>query len=934
MREEVKPLMMQSGGDAYRNGKTDGLNAGGSSSPADLPRAAAPIVLADLGASDLPGGYRLHEKDDESAPGADATAVAFNPAFFSGRTVDLTRYERGNPVEPGIYPVELSVNDRHRGRFDIEFRKVDDSDVAKPCFTLVTLEQAGVDIPSFVRRLKDTPALDDVAVDAARNAIAPGTCFALTRVSPLATSTFDDANLTLDLSIPQADMSKTAAGYVDPGRWSSGENVGLFQYNLSSYTSENIHDPSHFASIYLGLQSGVNIGAWRLRQRSSVNWANRSAGSHWQSLETYAQRDITAWRSQLTLGDSYTSGDIFDSFGVRGIQIASDDRMLPDSLRSYAPVVRGVADTNARVSIRQNGNIIYEASVPPGPFEFADLPATGYGGDLDVTVTEADGRSRHFSVPFSSVAQLLRPGIYRFNVTTGQYRDNFLGQRPWVAQATYQRGISNAVTGYVGMLSSSGYGAGLVGIALNTPIGAVAVDVTGAQTQLHGQGTKHGFSSRISYSRLVPGLNTNFSLAAYRYSSPGFYSLRDAIYARDSDDRDVRRSVTDYRARNRFQINVSQPLGQRSQVYVSGSVEDHWGHAGGRDLQFQVGFSSVFKQLTYSISVERSRNSISTDRSWNGVSTDGSRSSDRRTATRVSLNLTIPLGRNTASHHSAFDLLTTTLSHGSGGESSLQTSMSGSTQGEAPVTYGVNALRDITGDSRLAAVGVDGTYRSSVGTYSANASVSNETHQAGFNAQGAVVVHGGGVTLGPPLGPASALIRAKGAKGARVINGQGATIDRFGYAIIPSLTPYRVNTVALDPSGLSDDVELTETSEEVVPRADSMVLVNMATVKGAPVIATTQAADGASLPMGSQLFDESGRAIGAVGQGGVAFLRGLQGSGRVTAKWGAKATEQCVLPYTVPASTGSANAVSVFRIRMHCEPALQASQPNPSDGVK
>ncbi len=120
---------------------------------------------------------------------------------------------------------------------------------------------------------------------------------------------------------------------------------------------------------------------------------------------------------------------MFDSVAFRGVQIATDDRMLPESLRGYAPVVRGTAQSNARVTIRQNGQVIYETNVSPGPFEIKDLYATGYGGNLDVTVTEADGRTENFTVPFASVAQSLRPGTTRFSVTAGQLRNDSRSRR-------------------------------------------------------------------------------------------------------------------------------------------------------------------------------------------------------------------------------------------------------------------------------------------------------------------------------------------------------------------------------------------------------------------------------------------------------------------------------------------------------------------------
>ncbi|KYF17681.1 hypothetical protein AIZ04_25550, partial [Salmonella enterica subsp. enterica serovar Typhimurium] len=78
------------------------------------------------------------------------------------------------------------------------------------------------------------------------------------------------------------------------------------------------------------------------------------------------------------------SGELFDSTQFRGVQLASDDRMLPDSERGFAPVVRGVANSNAKVRISQNGLTIYETTVAPGAFEIDDLYPTGYGGDLIV----------------------------------------------------------------------------------------------------------------------------------------------------------------------------------------------------------------------------------------------------------------------------------------------------------------------------------------------------------------------------------------------------------------------------------------------------------------------------------------------------------------------------------------------------------------------
>ncbi|WP_162872393.1 fimbria/pilus outer membrane usher protein, partial [Klebsiella pneumoniae] len=65
--------------------------------------------------------------------------------------------------------------------------------------------------------------------------------------------------------------------------------------------------------------------------------------------------------------------------------------MYPDSLQGYAPTVRGIARTAAKLTIRQNGYVIYQSYVSPGAFSITDLNPTSSSGDLEVTVDEKDG---------------------------------------------------------------------------------------------------------------------------------------------------------------------------------------------------------------------------------------------------------------------------------------------------------------------------------------------------------------------------------------------------------------------------------------------------------------------------------------------------------------------------------------------------------------
>ena len=105
------------------------------------------------------------------------------------------------------------------------------------------------------------------------------------------------------------------------------------------------------------------------------------------------------WRSRLVMGQASTNNSVFNSFQFRGVQLSSVDDMLPDSLRGYAPVVRGVAATNARVEIRQNGYVIYSTNVAPGPFEIHDVYPHTNNGDLQVTVNRPTVRIKRSASP-------------------------------------------------------------------------------------------------------------------------------------------------------------------------------------------------------------------------------------------------------------------------------------------------------------------------------------------------------------------------------------------------------------------------------------------------------------------------------------------------------------------------------------------------------
>jgi len=130
-----------------------------------------------------------------------------------------------------------------------------------------------------------------------------------------------------------------------------------------------------------------------------------------------------------------------------------------------------------------------------------------------------------------------------------------------------------------------------------------------------------------------------------------------------------------------------------------------------------------------------------------------------------------------------------------------------------------------------------------------------------------------------------AIVEARGAKGTHLNDGV-AKIDRRGYAVATGLMPYRLNTVSLDPKGISYDVELLSAASQVVPRAGAIIPVKFETKAGHAFVMQARRADGSYVPFGAQVVDEHGIEIGFVGQEGRALVRVADTTrGRLTAIW-------------------------------------------------
>ncbi|WP_195430489.1 fimbria/pilus outer membrane usher protein [Morganella morganii] len=840
-----------------------------------------------------------------TTPSADDTSaendkVDYNSGFIQGLDIDVADYSYGNPVPEGTYTVELMLNGSNRGKHSIPFKNITNNKRADACFTLEQIEGLGITPDS---RLGDDADISqsDVTND--------GACHPISFYVRYAKSYYNTADLVLNITVPQASLSQQYSDYIDPSRWDEGVTALFVDYNLNSYLSNNKsgNDKSTYHNTNINWMAGFNYGGWRFRNRSNSVWSKDNSFSN-KNIQLYAETDITPWKSKLTLGETFTSGRIFDSYGIRGAVLGSNTKMQPDSLNSFVPVITGIADSNARVLIRQNEYTIYETTVTPGPFEIKDYGALGTNGTLQLVIIEADGREKIQDIVFSAPPMMLHPGTIQYSISAGELRDGSSGGSPAVIEGEFLQGINNFLTWYTGFQLSENYQSVAVGNALNTPLGGISVDMMHARSDLK-EKIQSGESFRISYSRLFEQTDTNVIVSSYRYSNDGYLTFRDATMLRErGDDYDPEkrdengRIINSYlglQAKNQYSLNLSQRAWGNSSISVIGSYYDYWTDRS-PSSQWSVSYQQGLEYFSYSLGYQRAKT--------------GQNSYDNSYV----LNVNIPFYSKGYNDRPLFNSLSLTTTRNADGNTSFQTSADGSQGEQSELSYAIGAMTNSHSDVSDSLNG-SVSYRTSVGTYGVTGSMDNKSsRQASVSANGSIVAHKGGVTLGPSIGnSAFAIIEAQGAEGTTVLSGSGSKVDSRGYAIVPALSSYRENRVGLDASKASMDVDLIDDQQVIVPRDGAAIAVKIKTISGKPVVLIVKDKNGNFLPIGTNIYDNNGEYQTIVGQAGMAYLRGWDGSNTLSVKSGT--VGECVInPEPGIAQKISATADTVVQVEVKC----------------
>lgn len=780
--------------------------------------------------------------------------------------IDFSRFNRAGYVMPGQYQMQVMVNDQaiSPSAMTIDFIEPPASKENKPlpqaCLTSEIVDKMGL-------------------IPAARGKVilwnnAKCADFSALKGAEIHT---DLAAGVIHVNMPQAWLEYIDATWLPPSRWDNGISGMLFDYNLNGNVSKPTQGQQTQLLSYNGTV-GANASVWRLRADYQGNMKHTTGNdfgttSQFDWRRFYMYRAIPRLQSKLTVGENYINSAIFDTWRYTGASLESDDRMLPPKLRGYAPQVSGVADTNARVVISQQGRILYDSTVPAGPFTIQDIDSS-VRGTLDVEVIEQNGLKKTFQVTTAYVPYLTRPGQIRYKLVSGR---SLTPQRhetegPGFVGGEVSWGLTNSWSLYGGATISGDYNALAVGAGHDmNKFGTLSLDLTQSASNLGGRdGTLQGKSWRASYSKRFDEVDTDINFAGYRFAEKDYMTMQQYLNARYRDDfRNRNKELYTATLNKNFpDLNMSVSLQYSYQTFWDRPADNYYTVSVNRYFD-ALGFRNISGGLTASRST------------FNGAPNDS-----------LFLRLSVPWGAGTASYSG--NLSNDRYSQSVGYSDSFNNGLD---------SYSLNAGLNTGGKNQDDGGQFNGYYshNTPLASVSVNASsVQSQYYQFGMSLSGGATItakgaalHAGGLNGGTRL-----LVDTDGIADVP-INGGRVSTNRWGIGVVTDMSSYYRSTTSVDLNRLPDDIEATGSVVESVLTEGAIGYRKFEVLKGARLFAVLRLADGSHPPFGASVTNSKGRELGMVGDSGLVWVSGVVPGESLNVSWDARAQCAVAIPQHV-----------------------------------
>ncbi|MDS4039441.1 outer membrane usher protein [Citrobacter amalonaticus] len=773
--------------------------------------------------------------------------------------IDLSRFVLDDYVMPGTYDVVIHVNKHELPEQAVSvFISDDKPDISRACMTAELAKQSGIK-DEFLGKLTWWHQ---------------GMCISESSLPGMSIK-LDISTSSLNIAIPQKYLEYSTDTWDPPSRWDNGIPGILLDYHLSMQARQQNGMPGAYSLSGNGTTGG-NVGAWRIR----ADWQGRQENKkrHYPNTKRlewsrfYAYRAIPLLKARLTAGEDYLNSGLFDGFRFIGVSLVSDDNMLPPGLRGYAPEVTGVARTNAKVIISQQGRVLYETQVATGPFRIQDI-SDSVSGQLDVRVEEQDGTVQRFSVSTASIPYLTRPGDWRFRTAVGRPSDfRHKSNGPLFITSDFSRGISNGWSLYGGAMISESYGGLSLGIGRDLlMLGALSFDVTQSRAKLEQHdGTQSGRSYRVSYSKTFDEIDSQVTFAGYRFSEQGYLSMSDWLDYRLN-------GLTTGRNKEMYTLTLNKRFRDSGvSLWLSYDHYAYWNRPSmGRYSATLSGDFDIADRKNINLSLSAYRN-----RDY------------RRKDDGIYLSMSVPLGDNSrVSYNNAFSKnnITHRVGYSKVVNDTDNWQMSVDSSRGRP---GGNAYYNHRGS--LADTSINAAYQASRFASLSVAVTGGMT----------LTKEGGAFHRGSINGGTRLLVDTSGVPDVPV-KGYGGVVysSRFGKAVLADVGSYYRSRAAVAVDKLDEKTEATRTVVHSTLTEGAIGYRKFDVISGEKAMALLRLADGSVPPFGSTVLNKRGQETGIVGDDGSVFLVGINGGESMSVFWDGVVKCHISLPELLPAES-------------------------------
>lgn len=778
------------------------------------------------------------------------------------KNIDVSQFTHAGYVMPGEYSLTLKVNGSEIRDVSVTFFTPDDDPHASiPCLTPEMVSLFG---------LKDE-ALEKVRWENEKIS----RCLD-TKSLPGMTVKGELSNASLNISLPQAYLQFSSPDWDPPSRWDDGVAGLLFDYNVNASQTKMQNESN--SSLSGNGTAGANLGAWRLR----ADWqAQRYSSRGYTSQDMqwsryYLYRALPKLGAKLVIGESDLDSSLFDSFRYTGVSLVTDDSMLPPNLQGYAPEVTGIARTNAKVTISQQGRVIYETQVAPGPFRIQEL-SSAVRGTLDVKVEEQDGSVRMSKIDTADIPYLTRPGMVRYKAALGKptdWKHRLEGESFTTGEFSW--GVSNGWSLFGGVMGSKQYSAISMGIGRDLlSLGAISFGITESRAILPGEDMKRGASYSLSYSKRFEKINGQVTFAGYRFSEKNFMTMNDYLERRYGDS--TLNSIWG-RQKELYTVTLSKAMDDwNMNIYGNYSYRTYWNRPDSERYSINLSkYMDIGKWKNVSLSLTGYRSQawgIKDDGAYIGVSVPWENGADvSYNAQSTSSGLSQTVG-----WYDAID-----------GNNSYNL-QAGTAPGNKMLASGYFSHDGDMLNSTISASYTEGSYSS-----------------LGMSLQGGVTATRYGAALHPQSqsGGTRLMIDTGDADGVPLNhNGSIEHTNIFGKGVLGNLSSYWRNNEGIDVNALSDDMEVSHPLTEITLTEGAIGYRKLQVLTGRKLMAVIKFADGSNPAFGATVWRDK-QQTGVIDDGGNVWLAGVKPG----ATMDVKENESIVCHVTIPATLPDANS--------------------------